>query len=260
MAESAVFQVNIKEAMSLFWGDHYCRGGRDRSSGLDPDRPIGTFSRMAREQWNRSVPTRSPRGSIYDCRGRLLAGSVTVDTVVAIPPQVENADQTAKMLAPLLEMDHNKLYDLLTMDRSAIYLKRKVEPEISRQIRDLELPGITFTPEGKRYYPGGRLASQLMGFVGMDQGWSGLEIYYEDKLKGREGRVLFPTDGWGRQLPHEIRNYVAPKEGMDLYLTIDETIQYIVERTFQAALQFQPKSHGLAADPHRGHTGGSIHT
>ena len=212
------------------------------------------YTRLAREQWNRSIPSRSPRGSIYDCQGRLLAGSITVDTVVAIPPQVEEPRETAALLSPLLGMDRERIYDLLTMDRSAIYLKRKVKPEISQKIRDLKLPGITFTPEGRRYYPGGRLASQLLGFVGMDQGWSGLEIYYEEKLKGREGRLLFPADVWGRQLPHETRKYVAPTEGMDLHLTIDETIQYIVERELsRAELQFQPrKAMAIAADPFTG--------
>ncbi len=255
MAESAVFQVNIRKRLYFFFGvlimvaaALICRLAWIQIAQSE------NLSRMAQEQWNRSIPTRSPRGSIYDCQDRLLAGSITVDTVVAIPPQVKDADLTAGLLAPLLEMDRQKIYDLLIMDRSAIYLKRKVEPEISQRIRDLKLPGITFTPEGRRYYPGGKLASQLLGFVGMDQGWSGLEIYYEEQLKGREGRILFPADAWGRQLPHEVRKFVAPKEGMDLYLTIDETIQYIVERELsRAALQFQPrKVMAIAADPFSG--------
>ncbi len=209
---------------------------------------------QAWEQWNRSIPTRSPRGSIYDSRGRLLAGSTTVETVVAIPPRIEDAEQAARLLAPVLEMDEDQLYELLTMNLSSIYLKRKVEPEVAQAVRDLELPGIVFATEGKRFYPGGSLASQVLGFVGMDQGWAGLEIQYEEYLKGREGRMLFPSDNKGRPMPHEVKRYVPPKDGMDLYLTIDETIQYIVERELaRAMLEYQPKQAMImAADPKTG--------
>ncbi len=206
------------------------------------------------EQWNRSIPVRSPRGSIYDRYGKLLAGSSTVETVVAIPPQIEEPRETARLLAPVLQMDEDDLYELLTMDRSAIYLKRKVDPQVAQEVRELDLEGITFTTEGQRYYPGGRLASQLLGFVGTDQGWGGLELLYEEQLQGREGRLLFPSDVYGRQIPHEIRSFVPPKEGMDLYLTIDETIQYIVERELdRAMLEYRPKrAMAMAADPRTG--------
>lgn len=209
---------------------------------------------QAWEQWNRSIPTRSPRGSIYDHRGRLLAGSTTVETVAAIPPRIEDPRETARLLAPILEISEDSIYELITMKRSSIYLKRKVEPEVSQAVRDLDLPGIAFAPEGKRYYPSGTLAGQVLGFVGIDQGWGGLEIYYEDYLKGMEGRLLFPSDALGREMPHEVRRFVPPREGMDLYLTIDETIQYIVERELaRAMLEFQPaQAMVIAAHPGTG--------
>ena len=206
------------------------------------------------EQWNRSIPARSPRGAIYDREGRLLAGSSTVDTVVAVPAQVEDPGETAKVLAPLLGLTESELLEKLTMECSSIYLKRKVTPEISRQIRELDLPGIIFTTEGQRYYPNGTLASQLLGFVGMDEGLAGLEVYYEDYLKGKEGYLLFPCDNLNRPIPHEIKRFVPPREGMDLHLTLDETIQYIVERELaRAMIEFQPKTvMAIAADPHTG--------
>ncbi len=206
------------------------------------------------EQWNRSVPARSPRGSIYDRAGRILAGSITVDTVTAIPPQVQEPRHTAALLAAILEMPEDELLERLTMERSSIYLKRKVSPETSQKIRELELPGIVFTPEGKRYYPNGTLASQLLGFVGMDEGLAGLESYYEKYLQGKEGYLLFPSDNLGRQIPHEVKRFVPPKEGLDLHLTIDETIQYIIERELaRAMIEFQPKQAlAIAADPNTG--------
>ena len=206
------------------------------------------------EQWNRSVPARSPRGSIYDREGRILAGSITVDTITALPAQVEDPLGTARALAPLLEMPEEELLERLTMERSSIYLKRKVPPEVSQEVRELDLPGIVFTPEGQRYYPNGSLASQLLGFVGMDEGLAGLESYYEKYLQGKEGYLLFPSDNLGRQIPHEVKRFVPPKEGMDLHLTVDETIQYIVERELaRAMIEFQPKGAlAIAADPKTG--------
>ncbi len=203
------------------------------------------------EQWNRSIPARSPRGSIYDREGRILAGSVTVDTITAIPAQVEDPPGAAKKLAPLLGMSESKLLERLTMERSSIYLKRKVPPEISKAVRKLGLPGIIFTPEGQRYYPNGTLASQVLGFVGMDEGLAGLESHYETQLQGKEGYLLFPSDNLGRQIPHEVKRFVPPKEGADLHLTIDETIQYIVERELaRAMIEFQPKQAlAIAANP-----------
>jgi len=88
----------------------------------------------------------------------------------------------------------------------------------------------------------------------MDEGLAGLERYYEKYLQGKEGYLLFPTDNLGRQIPHEVKRFVPPKEGMDLHLTIDETIQYIVERELaRAMIEFQPKQAlAIAADPHTG--------
>jgi len=206
------------------------------------------------EQWNRSIPARSPRGSIYDRNGRLLAGSCTVETVVAIPAQIENPQETATLLSEVLEEDPARLKELLTRSRAAVYLKRKVDKDVAQKVRDLKLPGITFTTEGKRFYPQGTLASQLLGFVGMDQGWSGLEIMYEEELRGKEGHLYFPSDNRNRPIPHEVRRFVPPRDGKDLYLTIDDTIQYIVERELERALNEYGAKQAIAlgVDPFTG--------
>ncbi len=211
------------------------------------------LQQKAWEQWNRSIPTRSPRGSIYDCNGHLLAGSATVDTVVAVPPQITDPLFTARALAPVLEMSVERILELITQERAAVYVKRKITEEAAQEIRLLDLPGITFTHEAKRFYPNGTLLSQLLGFVGTDQGWGGLEIYYEDYLKGRDGQIYFPTDNKGREISG-VRRYNPPKEGMDLYLTIDETIQYILERELNKAMvEYDPdRIMGLAINPQTG--------
>jgi len=206
------------------------------------------------QQWNRSVPAQSPRGSIYDREGKLLAGSATVETVVGIPPQIEKPVETAGKLAKVLDKSQEELQELITGDRSAVYLSRKVDAETAREVRELDLEGITFTPEGQRYYPREKLASQVLGFVGIDQGWGGLEVQYEEELQGQEGRMYFPSDARGERIPHEIERFVPPRDGMDLHLTIDETIQYIVERELNRAMvEFEPQQvSALAADPFTG--------
>ena len=199
------------------------------------------LQRKAWDQWNKNIAARSSRGMIYDRNGSLLAGNAAVETVVAIPPMVEDAYFTAKVLAPVLDMDEARIFSLITQEKSLIYIKRMVDEEIANEVRLLNLPGISFTMESKRYYPNGSLMSQGLGFVGTDQGWGGLEVFYEEELKGRDGSIVFPSDARGREIPG-VRQYVPPKEGMDLILTIDETIQFIVERELsKAMLQYAPE-------------------
>ncbi|HED23745.1 MAG TPA: peptidoglycan glycosyltransferase, partial [Firmicutes bacterium] len=135
-----------------------------------------------------------------------------------------------------------------------VYIKRKVEPQISEAVQQMGIPGIVFFDEEKRYYPGGNLASQLLGFVGMDQGWAGLEIYYEEYLSGYEGKLLYPADNYGRQVPHEFKRSLPPKQGYDLHLTVDETIQHIVEKHLdQVVVDSAPTlALAVAIDPHSG--------
>lgn len=211
------------------------------------------LQQKAWEQWNRSIPARSSRGNIYDRKGCLLAGSATVETVVAIPPQIDDPYFTARALAPVLEMDEERILELITQERAAVYVKRKIEEEEAREIRLLNLSGITFTQETKRFYPNETLLSQALGFVGMDQGWGGLEIFYEEELKGRDGSIVFPTDNKGREIPG-VRRFIPPKEGMDLILTIDETIQFIMERELSKAMvEYAPERVlALAVNPQTG--------
>ncbi len=192
---------------------------------------------QAWQQWNHAIPVKTDRGSIYDRQGRLLAGTQQAYTVAAIPPQVEDPQEAAAALAPVLQMSEESILELITLDRSAVYIKRKVDIQVSEAVRTMDIPGIVFFNEEKRDYPGENLAAQLLGFVGMDQGWSGLEVYYEDYLSGSEGRLLFPADAWGRQVPHDFNRISAPEPGNDLYLTIDETIQHIVEKELDRIME-----------------------
>jgi len=209
---------------------------------------------QAWKQWNHNIIVQTGRGAIYDQHGRLLAGSTDVQTVVAIPQQIEDPDVVAGALAPILKMNEQEIAELVTLDRSAVYIKRKVDPEITEAVREMNLPGIVFFNEEKRYYPGGNLASQLLGFVGMDQGWSGLEFYYEQYLSGSEGRLHYPADALGRQLPHNYFGNLLPKQSCNLYLAIDESIQHIVEKELDRVMaEAAPRQTlAIAVDPYSG--------
>ncbi len=209
---------------------------------------------QAWDQWNHNVLVQTARGNIYDRGGRLLAGSVSVETVAAIPRQVEDHEEAATALAPVLDMEARRIKELMSMDRSAVYIKRKVEPEVAEAVREMNIPGIIFFNEEKRDYPGENLASQLLGFVGMDRGLAGLEAHYEDYLSSTEGQLLFPADGHGRQLPHDFKRHADPKGNYDLHLSIDESIQHIMEKELERIMEkAAPKQvMALAVDPNSG--------
>ena len=209
---------------------------------------------QAWKQWHHNLPVRTFRGSIYDRHGRLLAGCTSADTVAAIPSQLEDHQTVAAILAPLLEMKEQSILDLISIDRSAVYIKRKVDPEVSETIRKMNIPGIIFFNEEKRYYPAANLASQLLGFVGMDQGWAGLEVYYEEYMSGSEGRLYYHADALGRQVPHDFNRYTIPQKGFDLHLAVDETIQHIAERELdRVMIELAPRqAMVLAVDPYSG--------
>jgi stage V sporulation protein D (sporulation-specific penicillin-binding protein) len=214
----------------------------------------GELQSKAWEQWNRSIPARSPRGSVYDRKERLLAGSASAQSVIALPPQINDREEAARLLAPILEMEESRLLDLISRRSASVYLKRLVDDETATEVRRLNIRGIAFSQESRRFYPHGSLASQLLGFVGVDEGLSGLEHHYELVLKGRDGRIEFESDARGRRLPQGVQSYIQPKNGNDLVLTIDQTIQFIMEREMERVmLGSKPKGIiCIAVDPRTG--------
>ena len=148
-----------------------------------------------------------------------------------LPAQIKNVDETAEKLATVLSMDKDKIKELITKKKAAVYVARKVDPVVAREIRELSLPGITFAEESRRNYPYGQLAAQVLGFAGIDsQGLYGLELKYDEWLRGKRGYLQYPTDSKGQEIPNGTPKYVAPEDGCSIHLTIDQVIQHIVER------------------------------
>lgn len=202
------------------------------------------YHQKALENRMRSIPVEPKRGTIFDRNGNELAISASADTLIAIPAEVDNPEEIAKVLAPIINMEEEELYKKLTKRSALVFIKRKLEKETVDKIKALTLngeeiigKGIDFTEEGKRYYPKGKLASHVLGISGIDsQGLEGIEFEYDDKLRGQLGKLESERDAKNRAIPNGVKRYIPPKNGQDMYLTIDEVIQYIAERELAKAV------------------------
>jgi cell division protein FtsI (penicillin-binding protein 3) len=191
------------------------------------------YEEMALQQRLRTIPLNAERGSIFDRNGRDLAISIEKSSVYADPTLVADPALYASKLAPVVGVDQQTLYERLS-DRSRrfVYIARTVEDDVADQVRDLGLAGVAFVPESQRQYPAGSVASALVGHVGGEgHGLDGLEAYYEDDLKGTPGEVVVERDQRGRDIPDTERRRVAARSGTDLVLTLDQALQYQVERS-----------------------------
>jgi len=209
---------------------------------------------MAENQWVRSTTVDASRGTIYDRNGVTLAVSAGAHTVIARPNQIEDKASVALQLAPILQMDYEDVLKAISRDKAEVYVKRMVPDEVADEIRALKIKGISFTEESERYYPLEHLASQIVGFMGTDQGLSGIEYYYESYLSGDAGKIIAETDTRGNSLPFGIERYYAADEGLDLTLTVDTTIQSIVDNGLKKAIEENgcTVARAVAMDPRTG--------
>ncbi|HHV72779.1 MAG TPA: stage V sporulation protein D, partial [Clostridia bacterium] len=201
----------------------------------------GKLQDQVLDQRLRDVPVEPKRGIIYDTKGRELAVSASVDSIYAIPSEVENPEETAKYLAAELGMDEEEIYTKITRRRAFEWVKRKVEQDVGKRIRKLieekKVTGIAVTEESRRFYPKGMLAAHVIGFAGIDsQGLYGVEKTYDSELRGKPGTIKVEKDGQNRIIPYAAQQYIPPTDGNNIYLTIDEVIQHIAEREAEKAL------------------------
>ncbi|MBI2903574.1 MAG: penicillin-binding protein 2 [Candidatus Methylomirabilis oxyfera] len=188
----------------------------------------------ANRQYRRLVPLVSRRGTIYDRNGRELAGSLRVPSIFAQPLQVEDPERAASALAGALGLPAHKVLERLKSDKPFVWIKRRVSPEEAAAVAQLGLKGIASIAESKRFYPKQELGAHLLGFVGMDdRGLEGLELQYDECLAGKPKWVVRQQDALGRPI---FREEAGDAQGCDLYLTIDEVIQYVTERELEAAV------------------------
>ncbi|MBZ0160713.1 MAG: penicillin-binding protein 2 [bacterium] len=192
------------------------------------------LAEAAKQQSLRRVPSVSRRGTIYDRNGRELAISLGASSIFAQPSQVENPRQTAAVLSAALNLPAGKILEQLQTGKSFAWIKRLVSPEEAEAVARLKLKGIESNTESKRFYPKQQQAAHLLGFVGMDdRGLEGLELQYDAYLAGKSKLILRQQDAKRRPI---FREDAGEAQGSDLYLTIDEVVQYIAERELEAAV------------------------
>jgi stage V sporulation protein D (sporulation-specific penicillin-binding protein) len=197
-------------------------------------------------QQQNSRRTISPiRGTIYDRNGKELAISVQVGTITCSPNEIKNNKkpilEVASELAAILDMESEKVYELITKKSQYVVIKKKVdmevEEEVRRWIKEEKIKGINIDEDSKRYYPNSNLACHVIGFTGTDnQGLMGTEAVLEKYLKGVPGKILSEVDGVGREIPLTSEQRIDAENGLNVVLTIDETIQYLATKTLEKAI------------------------
>ena len=196
------------------------------------------LSENALDQRIRDIPVEAKRGIIFDRNGRELGVSISTESVYAIPAEILDVDETAAKLAAILALDREKLSQKLKKRQAFTWIKRKVDDEAAKSIKNLNLSGIGLTQESRRYYPQENLASHILGFTGIDsQGLDGVELTFDQYLKGRSGSIVVEYDARGREIPYASHRFVKPIDGYNVYLTIDIVIQEIVERELERVMK-----------------------
>ncbi|OIJ17740.1 stage V sporulation protein D [Anaerobacillus alkalidiazotrophicus] len=193
----------------------------------------------AEDSWSRNIPFEAERGEILDRNGVPLATNVSAPSVLIVPRQIKNAVEDSEKLANVLRMDQKKIYSLLTKKESIVRINpegRKISNELASEVRKLGIPGVYIAEDNKRHYPFGNYLSHVLGFAGIDnQGLTGIELYYDEKLSGQKGYVSFFSDAKGRRMPNLADEYQEPVDGLNLRLTVDTNVQTIIERELDIA-------------------------
>ena len=200
------------------------------------------LSEKAWEQQSQSRSITAKRGTIYDSTGKyILAENSSVESISINPTNIpqEIKDKVAHALCDIFELDYEKISKKVHKRSSIESIVKKVDKSKADELRNwMDTNGITtginIDGDSKRYYPYGSLASQVIGFCGSDnQGLDGIEAKYDSQLKGTNGKINRQTNASGISLGEE--NYVAATDGNNLILTIDMTIQSIVEKYLEEA-------------------------
>lgn len=188
---------------------------------------------LANSLWSRNLPIAADRGKIYSSDGVVLADNITTVSLVLIPNQISNKGDVVRDIAAILgvpeEVIREHVYKKSSMER--VHPEgRRLSYDIAEKINALNYDGVYLLKESKRYYPYDNLLSHSLGYVGIDnQGLSGLELLYDDVLKGEGGSIKYFSDAKGKRLK-EASVYEEAANGLDVYLTINFELQSTLER------------------------------
>ena len=203
-----------------------------------------TLQARALDQWTRDVPLRATRGGIYDRNGVLLAGTDTSYTLYVRPVEVADKEALAAAISDCLYLDYDRALSLISKKgASEVTVAKKVTKAQTLALQAQVDKGVYFSQDIDRYYPYGNFMCQLLGFTDADTlGQTGLELYYDDYLKGLDGYQLTEADIRGNSIADSI-TYIPAVEGFDISLTVDKSIQYFAESAVENAyLKYNAKS------------------
>jgi len=200
------------------------------------------------------------RGLLYDRNLKELAMTVQVDSIFAVPLELgENREETARMLSRIVHLDpqenftsQHQIFARFNASHGFAWVARRVDPETAQRVRELNLKGVYFQKEFKRFYPNGELGAQVLGYVGSDDaGLGGLEAKFDDDLHGVAGHMLTAVDAKRHVLGSVVDE---PQPGENLVLAIDANIQYMAEKALDAQMAKVKAAHGtvVVQDPHTG--------
>ncbi len=212
----------------------------------------GKFVKMAGHQQQRAIPLTPKRGDIYDRSGNELAMSVQVDSAFAVPSEVKDLPTAVSLISRITGDDANVVLADCRAHKTFCWVARKASDDTIGRIKSLNLQGIHFQKEPRRFYPARDLAAQVLGSVGMeDSGQSGIEHEFDDQLRGRPGKMFISVDA-RKQWFSDVETQPEPGEG--LVLTIDKNIQYIAEKELEQAIHDTQAIAGtvIVENPHTG--------
>jgi cell division protein FtsI (penicillin-binding protein 3) len=212
----------------------------------------------ALDQQQSATDTSPQRGIVYDRQGKELARSIDTETIYIEPPRIEDVHSTALSLAPLIGQDRKqleaKLQESKLSNKKSILLARKLDSDQASRIHSLNIPGVYSLKEPKRIYPNGSLAAHILGFVGLDNvGLGGVEKVFNERIKGEGGKLYVQTDG--AQNRNAYASFETPSTaGQNVYLTIDQLIQFRTEQALNNAVKNSRAKSGTAIvlDPRTG--------
>ncbi|HAT4242289.1 stage V sporulation protein D [Clostridium perfringens] len=210
------------------------------------------YKAMAEEQWTNEIQIDARRGRILDRNNRELAVTANVFRVdldlITLRKYIDKKDtdniEIAKLLAEALEMDEEKVLSRIELTypsgnpANSATLIRRIEKEKADKVKELDINGVIVSEDTKRYYPNGDFLSHTLGTTNADgEGLSGLELYYNEELMGIPGVRVSEVSGNSTSNPYSETSFTPPVDGKDMTLTIDENIQYFVEKVAEDALK-----------------------
>ncbi|BBA71475.1 penicillin-binding protein [Geobacter sulfurreducens] len=211
--------------------------------------------KLADRQHQKIVPLTPARGTIYDANGSALAVSVEMDSCFAEPKSIADLDDAAARLSPVLGFPKETLLRKLQGNKNFVWLQRRLTPDVVKRIRALNIEGIGFVKETKRFYPNSEVAAHVIGFTGVDpEGLEGIELRYDSTILGGTGYLVTERDALGRDVALKGTVIQDGAMGHNVVLTLDKNIQYIAEKELAKAVDGSGARAGTAIvmDPHTG--------